>query len=117
MLDAGQRPLVLDVRLQSSHAESRIPGALWIDSRAVERGAAQLPAADEVVVYCACPNEASAVLVAKQLLRHGYTRVRALHGGIDAWTAAGYALEHAAADAAPDAPREQPAVASHSTQH
>lgn len=117
MLDAGQRPLVLDVRLQSSHDESRIPGALWIDSRAVERGAAHLPAADEVIVYCACPNEASAVLVAKRLLRHGYTRVRALHGGIDAWTAAGYGLEHAAVDAAPGAARQQPDLAAQRTQH
>ncbi len=89
----GQRPLIVDVRLQSSHAEAHIPGALWIDSKAVEANARALPAADEVIVYCACPNEASAVLVAKRLMRQGFTRARALHGGIDAWTAAGYALE------------------------
>jgi membrane protein DedA with SNARE-associated domain/rhodanese-related sulfurtransferase len=93
MIAAGQRPLVIDVRMASSHAESRIPGALWIDSKAVESGARELPASDEVIVYCACPNEASAVLVARQLMNHGFSRVRALHGGIDAWTSAGYAVE------------------------
>ncbi len=93
MLDAGQRPLIVDVRLQSSHTQSRIPGAVWVDSKAVERGLAALPPADEVVVYCACPNEASAVIVAKALMRHGFARARALHGGIDAWVAAGHALE------------------------
>lgn len=97
MLSAGQHPLIIDVRLQSSHAASRIPGAMWIDSKALEHGPAQLPTADEVVVYCACPNEASAVLVAKRLMQQGYRQVRALHGGIDAWTAAGFALEHNAA--------------------
>jgi rhodanese-related sulfurtransferase len=93
MIEAGQRPLVIDVRMASSHAESRIPGALWIDSKAVESGAKELPTADEVIVYCACPNDASAVLVAKQLMNHGFSRVRALHGGIDAWTSAGYGVE------------------------
>jgi membrane protein DedA with SNARE-associated domain/rhodanese-related sulfurtransferase len=103
MLSAGQHPLVIDVRLQSSHAESRIPGAVWINSNALEHGPAQLPLADEVIVYCACPNEASAVLVAKRLMQQGYRQVRALHGGIDAWTAAGFALEHdpAAEETAP----------------
>jgi membrane protein DedA with SNARE-associated domain/rhodanese-related sulfurtransferase len=100
MLNAGQRPLIVDVRLQSSHAQSHIPGAVWVDSKAVEDAVAGLPAADEVIVYCACPNEASAVLVAKRLLQHGFTRARALHGGIDAWTAAGLALETLPAPAA-----------------
>lgn len=93
MIAAGHRPLVVDVRMESSHAESRIAGALWIDSKAVESGARELPASNEVIVYCACPNEASAVLVARQLMKHGFSRVRALQGGMDAWASAGYPLE------------------------
>jgi len=46
-----------------------------------------------VIVYCACPNEASAVKVAKALIEHGFKRVRPLSGGIDAWIAAGYEVE------------------------
>jgi rhodanese-related sulfurtransferase len=93
MIAAGHRPLVVDVRMASSHAESRIAGALWIDSMAVERGAPELPASDEVIVYCACQNEATAVQIARALQKHGFSRVRALQGGIDAWASAGYPVE------------------------
>jgi 3-mercaptopyruvate sulfurtransferase SseA len=44
-------------------------------------------------VYCACPNDASAALVARKLMQRGFRRVRPLHGGIDAWRAAGLRLE------------------------
>jgi rhodanese-related sulfurtransferase len=43
----------------------------------------------EVVVYCACPNEATAFKVALLLRRRGVRRVRPLAGGIDAWVGAG----------------------------
>jgi rhodanese-related sulfurtransferase len=36
--------------------------------------------------------------VAKQLMQKGYRRVRPLHGGIDAWIAAGYSLESVQAE-------------------
>ena len=78
-------------------AESRdggaIPGSVWVDLAAGDRTLGDLPARGEVVVYCACPNEASAALVAQRLLRAGFTRVRPLAGGIDAWVAAGYRVE------------------------
>ena len=47
----------------------------------------------EVVVYCACPNEASAVKVAEKLRDLGFKRVRPLLGGIDAWIDAGHDVE------------------------
>jgi rhodanese-related sulfurtransferase len=93
LVRGGSQPLLLDVRLAASHAEGHIPGARWLDSKAVPQSLAQLPQADEVIVYCACPNDASAVMVAKQLRGHGYRRVRPLRGGIDAWVAAGQPLE------------------------
>ena len=40
-------------------------------------------------MYCACPNEASAVKLAQRLRERGFKRVRPLLGGIDAWVAAG----------------------------
>jgi rhodanese-related sulfurtransferase len=46
-----------------------------------------------VIVCCACPNEASAALVAKKLMRAGFKRVRPLAGGIEAWVEQGNALE------------------------
>lgn len=97
LLQRGERPLVIDVRTAASRNEGRIPGALWLDSQALDAGLKRLPPADEVIVYCACPNEASAAAVAKRLRQHGFARVRPLYGGIDAWVAAGYPLESDAA--------------------
>ncbi|MGH6640910.1 MAG: rhodanese-like domain-containing protein, partial [Polaromonas sp.] len=37
---------------------------------------------------------ASAAQVAKRLMAAGFRNVRPLHGGIDAWEAAGFALEY-----------------------
>jgi len=93
LLRGGSPPLLLDVRLAASHAEGHIPGARWLDSKSVPQSLAKLPAADEVIVYCACPNDATAVMVAKQLRGLGFRRVRPLRGGIDAWLAAGQVLD------------------------
>jgi 3-mercaptopyruvate sulfurtransferase SseA len=42
-----------------------------------------------VVVYCRCPNEASAAQVVRLLRERGFKRVRPLAGGLDAWVEAG----------------------------
>jgi hypothetical protein len=34
-----------------------------------------------VITFCTCPSEASAALLAEQLIRSGYKRVRVLTGG------------------------------------
>ena len=97
MLERGERPLIVDVRSLSSQSQGRIPGAVWIDDRAFETSlrASGLEdrEVDEVIVYCACPNEASAAVVAKQLMRAGFKRVRPLAGGIEAWVEQGYPVE------------------------
>jgi membrane protein DedA with SNARE-associated domain/rhodanese-related sulfurtransferase len=101
-LMAGNRqPLVFDVRSRSSVKEGRIPGAVWIDSHAIDQGLRETGlherTSEEVIVYCACPNEVSAARVAKQLMRAGFRHVRPLAGGIDAWVERGHALEVPAA--------------------
>jgi len=95
MLDEGRAPSVLDVRSASSQLrDGRIPGATSVDSHNLHQAISSLTPAGEVVVYCACPNEASAALIAKQLMKLGFSRVRPLQGGIDAWIAAGYVVDH-----------------------
>ena len=94
LLDRGELPVILDVRspfLQGQ--DGRIPGAIPINAQTFGDTPPALPSTGEVIVYCACPNEASAALIAKGLIRQGYSRVRPLQGGIDAWIAAGYAIE------------------------
>ncbi len=80
---------ILDVRSPlTQEATGRIPGARTVNIESLE-GLGELVTEGEVVVYCACPNEESAVKLAKRLRQLGYKRVRPLHGGIDAWVAAG----------------------------
>jgi rhodanese-related sulfurtransferase len=76
-----------------ARADGRIPGA--IASRGDDLGPELLahPRDAMVVVYCACPNDASAVIASRKLLERGFKNVRPLAGGIDAWMAAGRRLE------------------------
>jgi len=96
LMDGGERPVVVDVRSPSIRKlDPRfIPGALAMDMAEVDQRLEQLPADRDIIFYCTCPNEASAAQVAKKLIELGYTRVRPLHGGLDAWLAAGYEVEH-----------------------
>lgn len=94
--EAGAQPVILDVRSAASRErDGFIPGSTaWsVDDGRDDR--LDVPRDREVVVYCACPNEASAAVVAKRLMRAGFRRVRPLHGGIEAWVAAGLPLERA----------------------
>jgi membrane protein DedA with SNARE-associated domain/rhodanese-related sulfurtransferase len=94
MMAKERGALILDVRSEITQAASgRIPGARPIDMDRIAAGLDGVPVESEVVVYCACPNEASAVRVAKELIRLGFRRVRPLNGGIDAWIAAGNEVE------------------------
>jgi membrane protein DedA with SNARE-associated domain/rhodanese-related sulfurtransferase len=87
--------VILDVRTELARAGGGIiPGALiWSDLERT-RASLDIPHGIAVVVYCACPNDASAALVAKRLMAAGFSNVRPLHGGIEAWEAAGLALEY-----------------------
>lgn len=93
MLAKGETPLVVDVRSAITRNDGRIPGAIVFNHDAWPENL-RAPADDSmVIVYCACPNEASAALVARKLMERGFKRVRPLQGGIDAWRAAGLAIE------------------------
>jgi membrane protein DedA with SNARE-associated domain/rhodanese-related sulfurtransferase len=94
MLDARKVGMILDVRSALTQAASgRIPGARPVDMTRIAEGLEGVSIDGEVVVYCACPNEASAVKVAEKLRDLGFKRVRPLHGGIDAWIDAGHDVE------------------------
>jgi membrane protein DedA with SNARE-associated domain/rhodanese-related sulfurtransferase len=95
LIDGGMRPVVVDVRshIARSLQPRRIPGALLVPLDAVEGHVKDLPRDRDIILYCTCPNEASAANAAKVLMNHGFTRVRPLHGGLDAWIEAGYAVD------------------------
>ncbi len=94
LIQAGAEPLIIDVRsVTARQLEPRwIPGAVHVPLQDVARRLQELPRDRDVILYCTCPNEASAARVAKILMNHGFKRVRPLLGGLDAWVAAGYAV-------------------------
>lgn len=85
----GKGPLILDVRSAKQRAEGWIPGARFV----ADLRTAELEPHDEVIVYCDCPNEASAAILAKQLRARGFGRVRPLAGGFHAWMTGGHEVE------------------------
>ena len=93
LMQSGAAPMILDVRpTEVQKREGIIPGAIQVSYGALDSLAISFASAADVVVYCACPNEASAVTVARQLVTKGARRVRPLLGGMNAWIAAGYEL-------------------------
>jgi membrane protein DedA with SNARE-associated domain/rhodanese-related sulfurtransferase len=97
LIQTGSQPLIIDVRSPSARAlEPRwIPGAVHISLPDVALHLKDLPKDRDIILYCTCPSEASAARVAKILMNHGFKRVRPLHGGLDAWLAAGHAVARA----------------------
>jgi len=95
LMDESKVEAIVDVRSPLMQAATgRIPGARAIDMRKIAEGFEGVATDGEVVVYCACPNEATAVKVAQALRKVGFKRIRPLYGGIDAWIEAGNAVEH-----------------------
>ncbi len=95
MMDEGADPVVVDVRTTTARTVEprQIPGSLHVPLEALDLHIGNLPRDRDIVLYCTCPNEASAAQVAKLLIDRGYKRVRPLYGGLDAWVAAGYRIE------------------------
>jgi membrane protein DedA with SNARE-associated domain/rhodanese-related sulfurtransferase len=93
--EAGSPLMIIDARPSESRArDGMIPGAVAFETlEGLEGDAAGIRRRGEVVVYCACPNEATAARVAKRLIAMGFHPVRPLTGGIHAWLDAGFAIE------------------------
>jgi membrane protein DedA with SNARE-associated domain/rhodanese-related sulfurtransferase len=92
LLESGERPVIVDLRSPIARDEEPrlIPGARVMELTEVGTRTEPLPMDREIIFYCTCPNEASAAQAARQLMGLGYTRVRPLLGGMDAWLQAGY---------------------------
>jgi rhodanese-related sulfurtransferase len=75
--------VILDARSALARAEDprRLPRSIFLEER---RAVDVLPEGRRdrtIVTFCTCPNEASAALLAEQLIKAGYGRVRVLTGG------------------------------------
>jgi membrane protein DedA with SNARE-associated domain/rhodanese-related sulfurtransferase len=88
-LAAGEAPIIVDLRaLGARQEELGIPGAmaLALDDLVAKRH--ELSLERDVILYCACPRDASSVEGARRLRKLGFTRVWPLAGGLGAWNAA-----------------------------
>jgi rhodanese-related sulfurtransferase len=86
LMDGESPPLILDVRSEPQRAQTGwIPGSVFVQTVAE----APLMPREEVIVYCDCPNEASAAVLARALNKRGFKRVRPLAGGFAAWKSEG----------------------------
>jgi membrane protein DedA with SNARE-associated domain/rhodanese-related sulfurtransferase len=95
LIDDGAQPVILDVRVHASRAkEGVIPGSIFANPSELDRIVGQYPPDAEVIVYCACPNEASAAVAAQHLKRAGFKKIRPLLGGIEAWERAGQPVHY-----------------------
>ncbi len=87
LIRRGEAPIVIDVRSSVAMMQDgrRLPGAIVATLAELPGTAQELPRDREVVLYCNCPNEASALRGVRILAELGHHRARALHGGLDAW--------------------------------
>ena len=78
---------LIDVREPDEYAAQAIPGARLVPMDQVLTGAVELPRDEELVVQCKLGGRSGRV--AEALVGAGYTNVRNLTGGIEAWAEAG----------------------------
>jgi len=94
LVDDGAQPVILDVRPHELRtSEGIIPGSLPASVSNIAQVAQDINTDQEVIIYCSCPNEVSAAKAALHLKRMGFTKIRPLLGGIDAWTRSGQEVE------------------------
>lgn len=95
MMDNNHELLVVDLRGALDHEADpyTIRGALRMTTDELEQRHHEIPRHQDVILFCACPNEVTAARMALMLRSKGITRVRPLVGGIDAWREKGFPLD------------------------
>ena len=84
--------VLIDVRETDEYLAGHLPGAIHMSRGMLEFKMAGNPKMQDrdlnIVVYCKTSGRAA--LSAKSLADMGYTHVRSIAGGVDAWVAAGH---------------------------
>jgi rhodanese-related sulfurtransferase len=97
LINSGHTPLIVDLRspLDMLPDPRIIPGAIRLTQEEIPVSATVLPRHADIVLYCTCPRERTSVDTALRLLDAGFTRIRLLSGGFQAWKQLGYELQNA----------------------
>ncbi len=83
-LDAGRKPVLLDVREPVEWNLGHLPGATWIPLGDLPARVGELSRDADIVCYCKAGGRSARAL--QFLKAQGFTRVRNLAGGILAWS-------------------------------
>jgi rhodanese-related sulfurtransferase len=103
-LDAREDVIIVDLRhtLEFDAEPQTIYGAVRMDPADLEEAVEVIPRDREIVLFCSCPNEATAAQMALRLRSRGITRIRPLAEGLDGWRKRGFPMQR------PNEPVETP---------
>ena len=96
-LHASGGATFVDVRDPQSHANSRIPGSELLGDANIQSFLAEKDKSADYVIYCFRGNSSKAVV--EHLQKEGFSSVKSLAGGFDAWAGANAPTERAPAAA------------------
>ncbi len=94
MVESGEAPFIVDLRHPLDYLPDprTLPGAVIMTPDRLIEGVALIPRDRDVVLFCTCPNEETAVRMALTIQKMGVVRVRPLLGGFDGWRELGFPL-------------------------
>jgi rhodanese-related sulfurtransferase len=92
MMGSGGKPVLINTMSYLECLDHSIPGSLCISSEEFESKITSLPADKDKALVFYCESEATqrSFESADAAVKHGYTNVFVLEGGIPAWKRAGY---------------------------
>jgi len=94
MLERGDAVQIVDLRHPLDYLPDprTLPGAVMMSPDRLVEWSGHIPQDHDVVLFCTCPNEETAVRMAFTIRKLGVSRVRPLLGGFDGWKEHGFPL-------------------------
>ena len=92
---SGEDIVVVDLRhtLEFEAEPETIPGAMHMDTAELEEAVNVIPRDRDIVLFCSCPNEATAAQMSLRLRNLGITRIRPLAEGLAGWRGRGFPVQ------------------------
>jgi rhodanese-related sulfurtransferase len=85
--------VIVDVRAPEAWKSERIKDSLNSPLGTFEKDASSLPTDKQVIFYCSCPHEQSALAAAQKAEAAGMKNFAVLVGGTQGWKDAGYPMD------------------------
>lgn len=94
-MDAHEDVVIVDLRhaLEFGSEPQTIYGAVRMDPADLEEAIDVIPRDREIILFCSCPNEATAAQMALLLRNRGFERIRPLAEGLEGWRKRGFPMQ------------------------